>query len=192
MKIQGLLILSMLVGVAQTADAHTGLHPVAGWLSGFVHPFFGLDHLLAMLAVGLWAASVSPSPRQSWRLPAVFLAVMVLGGGLGAAGWALPGTEAGVAASVVLLGLLTAARLRLPPAVASTLVGLFALFHGLAHGAEMAQDADFLAYALGFVCATGLLHLAGVFVGWRLLPLACRASGAAIGGAGLFLLLHGL
>jgi urease accessory protein len=192
MRYRRFVVLLSLVGAASVAEAHTGLHAVAGWAAGFAHPWSGVDHLLAMLGVGLWAAFVTPAPAQVWRLPAAFVAVMALGGVLGASGLGLASAEFGIAASVLLLGLLVALKLRLSSPLAALLVGLFALFHGIAHGAEMGQGADFFAYALGFVCATALLHGAGLVLGRGLLPVAAayRASGLAISGMGLLLLLH--
>jgi len=192
MKFRRLLILLASACVAQTANAHTGFHPVEGWASGFAHPWSGLDHLLAMVGVGLWAVFATPGSRRLWLLPSAFMAAMVLGGVLGAAGLSGASVEYGVAASVLLLGLMVAGKVRLSSPVAAALAGLFALFHGAAHGAEMGQGTVFLPYALGFVCATGLLHGVGILLGRRLLPVAAayRASGLVIGGVGLFLLLQ--
>jgi len=192
MKFCRLLVLLSLVGVASTAHAHTGFHPVQGWVSGFTHPWSGADHLLAMLGVGLWAVFATPASRQFWQLPMAFMAAMVLGGVLGAAGVALPGLELGIAASVLSLGLLVVGKVRLSSPSAALLVGLFAVFHGAAHGAEMGQGTGFLAYALGFVCATGLLNMLGIWLGQYLLPIAAayRASGLVISGLGLVLLMQ--
>ncbi|MDF9392744.1 MULTISPECIES: HupE/UreJ family protein [Methylococcus] len=177
-----------LLALSPVALAHTGAHPVEGFVSGFIHPFLGTDHLLAMIAVGLWAVTVAP--RRVWLLPLAFMAVMGLGGWLGAAGTPLAHTETGVAASVVLLGLLVAGKVRLSQFTALSLVGLFALFHGYAHGAEIGLDAKRWTYAVGFITATGLLHLTGVILGVWLLakPAWYRSCGAAMGAMGLALL----
>lgn len=167
--------------VAGSASAHTGDHAAAGFASGLAHPFFGLDHLFAMFAVGLWAAQ--QGGRARWTIPLAFVAAMGLGGGLAWAGGALPGVEATIAASVLVLGLLVATRRAwaLPAGVA--LVGAFALFHGFAHGTEMPQAASPLGYTLGFVLGTVVLHGAGMaasLFGRQ----AVRLAGAAIAAAG--------
>jgi urease accessory protein len=161
---------------------------VDGFASGFTHPFCGIDHLLAMLGVGLWAALWSP--RHAWQLPVAFVLVMVLGGGLGALGLPLAGMETGIAASVLSLGGLIATRTRLPSAPAILLTGLFALFHGYAHGLEMRGGVDFTGYAAGFLSATATLHLLGILCGRSLLriPALYRACGALAGVAGMVLL----
>lgn len=181
-----------LLALSPVALAHTGMHPVAGFVSGFSHPFFGTDHLLAMIAVGLWAVTVAP--RRVWLLPLAFMAVMGLGGWLGTAGIPLAYTETGIAASVVLLGLLVAGKIRLSQFTALSLVGLFALFHGHAHGTEISADAERWTYAAGFITATGLLHLVGVILGGWLLPKPAwyRGCGAAMGAMGLALLTQAL
>lgn len=160
---------------APPALAHTGQRLVDGFASGFTHPFSGIDHLLAMVGVGLWAALWSP--RHVWKLPVAFVLVMVLGGGLGAFGIPLAGTEIGIAASVLLLGGFVATRARLSPVPAVLLTGLFGLFHGYAHGLEMRAGVDFAGYAAGFVAATASLHLLGFLFGRSLLPGAFRRVG---------------
>jgi urease accessory protein len=192
MRFQRSLLVLILTGITSTAQAHTGFHAAEGWGSGFAHPLLGLDHFTAMLSVGLWAVFITPPPRQIWLMPLAFIAVMILGGVLGAAGLAPTGVEIGIAASVLLLGIMVAGRVRLANPVAMALIGFFALFHGAAHGAEMTRDTNILAYMLGFVCATGLLHLSGVLLGRRLLRVAdaYRATGVFIGGFGLVLLLQ--
>ena len=174
--------------VAAPAMAHTG-HGLDGFAAGFAHPFHGVDHLLAMIAVGAWAAQ--QGARAVWALPAAFVGVMALGGVLGFAGFALPGTESVILASVLVLGAVVAAAAKLPLAVAAPLVGAFALFHGLAHGAELPEAANAPPYAAGFVAATTLLHAAGIALAFALHGakprLALRALGAAQVGAGLLL-----
>ncbi len=150
--------------------------------AGFVHPFTGLDHLLAMLAVGLWAAQLGG--RWTWAVPLAFVASMALGGALGFAGVNLPFVEPMIAASVLVLGLLVALQVRLRYS-GLVLVGAFAIFHGIAHAAEMPAETPRLVYAAGFVLATALLHAAGVGLG--LLPRA-RWAGVPVALAGLWLL----
>lgn len=173
------------------AEAHLLNASHAGAVQGFAHPFSGLDHILAMVAVGLWAAQIGR--RALWVLPLAFPLAMAAGGLLGMSGVTVPGIETGIAASVALLGLLIAlaAKPQLPVAVG--LVALFALFHGHAHGTELPAAASPLLYGLGFVAATAILHLIGLGIGQILkLPqgqLAVRAGGAGIAAAGAFLLL---
>ena len=169
------------------ALAHTG-HDHSGFLSGALHPVGGLDHILAMLAVGLWAASFGGKAR--WVIPASFVGAMAVGFLLGAQGFELPLLEAGIAASVLVIGLAAAWAKQLPAAAAAIIVGAFALFHGVAHGAEMG-DGSAAAYAAGFVLTTVLLHAAGFFAGSRLGKNVwlSRTIGSAIGIAGLGLLL---
>lgn len=163
------------------AWAHPG-HVAPSFAGGLAHPVTGLDHVLAMLAVGVWAAQ--SGGRARWALPAVFVGVMGVGGAVGMAGVGLPGVEAGIAASVVVLGLLVACAARWSVAAAAPLVGAFAFFHGHAHGTELPAAASGTAYAAGFVVATALLHAAGLWLGHvaasrghaRLL----RAAGAAV------------
>ena len=170
------------------AFAHTG-HDHAGLLSGVAHPITGLDHLLAMLAVGLWAAQQSGAAR--WALPLTFVTSMLLGGLLGFAGVELPLLEAGIAGSVLAFGLLVAVAARLPMAVALGLTALFALTHGVAHGLELPALASPWGYAAGFVAATAALHAAG-YLAVRHLPRAAaplvRMAGGASAVAGAWLL----
>ena len=170
---------------SHAALAHSG-HDSATLFAGFSHPLGGLDHLLAMLAIGLWAGQQGGAVR--WQAPLSFVLLLALGGALGMAGLALPGVEGGIAASVLVLGLLVAGQARLPHAVGLALAGGFALLHGLAHGAEMPLDGSPLAYAAGFVLASASLHLIGLGVSLPLQRLA-RALGAAIAVAGAALLL---
>ncbi len=170
------------------AFAHGG-HDHSGLLAGVAHPITGLDHLLAMLAVGLWAAQQSGTAR--WALPGTFVATMLLGGLLGFAGLEIPLMETGIAGSVLAFGLLVAVAARLPVAMALGLTALFALSHGVAHGLELPALASPWGYAAGFVAATAALHGAGyALVRW--LPQAAaplvRVAGAASAGAGLWLL----
>jgi urease accessory protein len=180
-KAFGLLLL------ASPAAAHVGLSHVTGFASGFTHPLSGLDHLAAMIAVGLWAGQ--QGGKAQYIVPTAFVSTMVLGGMLGMAGVPMPGVECGIAASVLVLGLLTASALEIPTGAASGLVGLFALFHGYAHGAEMPSSAAGLEYGLGFVISTALLHCVGVGLAVSMQAKTTRYAGAAIALTGAFLLI---
>jgi urease accessory protein len=187
---QGLALLSALPLIASAHPGHAGGHDF-GWdfSGGFAHPFSGWDHLLAMIAVGLWAAQLGG--RARWLVPAAFVGVMTLGAVLGHGGHAFAGLEQGIAASVLVLGLLVASAARLPLAGGMGLVGLFALFHGMAHGAEMPATAAGLEYGIGFVLATALLHAAGVglgMLGARRSTLISRIAGVGIALAGVIML----
>ena len=171
------------------AWAHTGLAHVTGFASGFAHPPSGLDHVLAMGAVGVLAMRLGG--RAVWLVPAAFIAMMALGGILGLSGMAVPYVEMGIAASVLVLGLAIATKVPLSATGAAVLVGFFALFHGHAHGAEMPSDSAGVSYALGFVLATAMLHMAGLGLGaalCRRAPRVIGASGAAMAAAGIGLL----
>jgi urease accessory protein len=173
------------------ASAHVGHGEVEGLMHGFLHPIGGLDHMLAMVAVGLLAALLGG--RALWMVPAAFLAMMAAGAGLAMAGFALPFVELGISASVVALGVAVAFQLPLPVIAAMGIAGFFAVFHGAAHGAEMPVDASGASYAAGFLAATALLHLAGIGIGMALSRLVSnrdamsRLAGGAIAVAGLYL-----
>ena len=164
------------------AEAHPETGTIGGFVSGFLHPLTGLDHIVAMVAVGLWGAYLG-APAM-WVLPVIFPMVMAFGGALGILGMPLPGTETGIALSGVLLGLAVAFAARPPLWVAGTLVGIFAIFHGHAHGTELPHAANALTYAVGFVVATGLLHLSGIALGlltrWPWGQMVVRAGGGVI------------
>jgi urease accessory protein len=181
---------AMLLLVASPALAHTGGSIVSGFAGGFAHPLFGPDHIVAMVAVGLWGAFLGVP--AIWLLPIVFPVVMAFGGVLGILGVEIPWVETGIAASAVVLGLMVALGVRAPLAVAAALVGAFAIFHGHAHGTELPAAADAIAYSVGFVVATGLLHLAGIAFGsltrWPAGQIAVRAAGGAIAVAGVIFL----
>ena len=181
--------LAAFLSLAGFAQAHPG-HGGGGFASGFAHPLHGLDHLLAMLAVGLWAAQLGG--RAKWAVPAAFVGVMTCGGALGMAGVRLPFAEQGIVASVLILGLLIAAAVRLPLAAGLAVVGIFALCHGYAHGAEMPETSAGAVYAFGFAVATALLHGCGFGLGVLMQRWAkaewLRASGVAIFTAGVLLL----
>jgi urease accessory protein len=176
------------------AQAHEGGSVVGGFTSGFLHPLLGWDHVIAMVAVGLWGSFLGMPAL--WLLPVVFPLVMAFGGALGVMGVPLPAVEVGIALSAIALGSVVAAALRPPLWVAALLVGVFAIFHGHAHGTELPQAASPVAYSLGFVIATGLLHLGGIGIGlvthWPAGRWAVRAVGAGIALAGLAFLLKAL
>ncbi|MFP5476303.1 MAG: HupE/UreJ family protein, partial [Gammaproteobacteria bacterium] len=155
------------LAAAGAAQAHPG-HGTESFVDGLAHPFSGLDHLLAMLAVGLWSAAALPAGRRLAG-PAVFLAMLLVGAALPQSGVQLPGVEAGVALSVVALGVLMiaarSAALRLPVPAGLSLVGMAGLLHGMAHGAELQAGHSFAGYALGFMTASALLHGAGLGLG---------------------------
>lgn len=172
---------------AGAACAHEGGGIAGGFASGFMHPILGPDHVVAMVAVGLWGAFLG-SPAI-WILPIVFPLVMALGGALGVLGIPIPAVETGIAISAVVLGAMVALAARPPIWVAALVVGAFAVFHGHAHGTELPGSANPLAYSLGFVIATGLLHLSGIALGllirWPMGHAAVRAGGGIIALAGL-------
>ncbi len=175
-------LLAALALLAPLAQAHEGPGLAGGFASGFAHPMLGWDHVVAMLAVGLWGAFLG-APAL-WLLPVIFPLVMAAGGALGVLGVPLPAVEIGIAASAIALGGVVAGALRPPLWVAALLVGVFAVFHGHAHGTELPQAADPIAYSLGFVVATGVLHLAGIGLGlptrWPAGRVAVRGLGAGI------------
>lgn len=182
------LATALLLGPA-LAFAHPG-HDHAGLMAGVAHPLFGLDHLLAMLAVGLWAAQQQGNAR--WALPLTFVATMLFGGLFGFAGIEMPLMETGIAGSVLALGLLVALAVRPALPVAAGLTALFALSHGVAHGLELPELASPWGYAAGFVAATAVLHGAGYALARSLPQTAApmvRIAGAASALTGAWLLL---
>lgn len=170
------------------AMAHTG-HEVHGFSSGLLHPIGGMDHLLAMLAVGLWAAAVMP--RHLWAAPAAFMGFMLVGAMLAVTGVTLPLLEPGIALSVVIMGLLLIGLARLGVAPALALIGVFAVFHGNAHGAEAPLGGSVALYMAGFLISTGLLHLIGVGIGAMVMRTAqvwaLRVIGGGMSVVGLWL-----
>lgn len=187
------VLVALAAGAALPAAAHTLGAEAAGFAAGLAHPIGGLDHLLAMLTVGLWAAQTGG--RALWAVPLAFMAAMVAGGGLGFAGFDLPGVEFGILASLIGLGSLVALRVEAPPAAAMAVVAAFALFHGHAHGAEMPAAASPALYAAGFLLATAILHGAGIalrLVAGRALAVqgdrVVRAAGLAVAASGAMLL----
>jgi urease accessory protein len=173
------------------ALAHVGQGDIGGGLlAGLAHPVFGLDHVIAMVAVGMWGAQLGPP--AIWLLPVTFPLVMAFGGVLGALGVPIPGVEIGIALSAVALGGMVAFAARPPLWVAAVLVGVFAIFHGHAHGAELPESANAITYAVGFVLATGALHALGILIGvshrWPLGARVLRAGGGLIAAGGLYFL----
>ncbi|MCP9928817.1 HupE/UreJ family protein [Cyanobium sp. CH-040] len=182
----GLLVLGAPAPVLAHAEAgHAG-----GFLSGLLHPVSGLDHVVAMVAVGLWGVVLGPPAL--WLLPVAFPLVMALGGLLGMLGVPIPGVEIGIAVSGLAMGLMVLFEIRAPLALAALVVAAFAVFHGHAHGAELPSGGDALLYSLGFVIATGLLHLTGILIGearrWRGGRALARGAGAVIALVGLLFL----
>jgi urease accessory protein len=186
MRVLGLMLLAI-VTCAPEVGAHVGEGEASGLFAGLRHPVSWLDHVLTMIAVGLWGAQLG-APAL-WQLPVAFPMVMALGGVLGLLGVPLPGVEVGIAASAILLGLAVMSELRPPLVAAVVVVGLFGVFHGHAHGTELPPGQSALLYSLGFVVATGCLHGLGIAVGlahrWRWGRTMLRVAGGvvAIGGA---------
>ncbi len=183
--------------VPSVAFAHTGHGDTVGFTAGFGHPIGGLDHVLAMVMVGVFAFQLGG--RAMWLVPATFVLVMAAGGALGMAGVEVPFVETGIAVSIIVLGAVVAFGLSAPVAAAMALVGLFAIFHGHAHGAEAPETAAGAAYAAGFMLATALLHAAGVGFGVLIGrvsasrgPIVTRVAGAAAGLAGVATLVGAL
>jgi len=171
---------------ATPAAAHVGAGGAHGFMHGLAHPMGGLDHVLAMVAVGIMAAGLGG--RAIWMVPAAFLVMMAVGGLLGMAHVSLPYVELGIAASVVVLGLAVALRLPMPTTAAMALVGFFAIFHGFAHGAEMPADASVAGYAAGFILATASLHAIGIALGLAVGQIGrIGANVSQVGGAALSL-----
>jgi urease accessory protein len=177
-------------GFSSAALAHVGDHSHMGFTEGLLHPFSGLDHVLAMVAVGLWASQLGG--RALWLLPLTFPVVMAVGAAMGFGGVALPWVEIGITASVLMLGAAVALTLRPTLAVSLPLIALFAALHGYSHGVELPASASALSYAAGFIAATLVLHLIGIAFGLAAgrLPVryATRTAGGAIAALGAVLL----
>ncbi len=177
----------MSLAIASLAFLHEESGVAAGLFAGLRHPFAGLDHVLAMLAVGLWGAQLGAP--YVWVLPIAFPLVMATGAALALLGIPLPGVEIGIALSALLLGVLVLLEARPPVAVAATLVGVFATCHGHAHGVELPEGTSGVLYSAGFVVATGTLHALGIALGtlrrWKRgrVAIRCAGLGVAIGGA---------
>ncbi|MFN0038682.1 MAG: HupE/UreJ family protein [Burkholderiales bacterium] len=176
------------------AHAHVGQGDVAGgFISGLLHPISGLDHVVAMVAVGIWGAQLGVP--AIWVLPVTFPIVMAFGGVLGGLGIPVPGIEVGIALSGIILGAMVLFSAKPPLWVAAVIVGVFAIFHGHAHGTELPDSANAISYSMGFVVATGSLHAAGILIGvlhrWPWGAKIMRACGAVIAATGgYFLVTH--
>jgi urease accessory protein len=183
------LLAILLLATPRFALAHSLVGGGLSFVTGFSHPFTGIDHLLAMLAVGIWGALLGGAAL--WMLPVSFPLIMALGAVAGILGLPMVAVEPGIVVSVIMLGAAIASNLRLPLLGATAFVGIFAIFHGYAHGAELPKHADVLTYCAGFVLATGLIHLMGIAIGmlsrrsWG--PTCLRAGGAVIIGVGVLL-----
>jgi len=195
MTIRNVLGLSALfvLSAVSAAEAHVGAGSVSGAVSGFGHPIGGLDHVLAMVAVGVLAAQ--QGGRGLWLIPASFVAMMVVGGALGVSGVAVPFVEQGIVGSVVILGGVVALGRAMPLGAAMALVGALSVFHGHAHGTEMPVDASGVQYALGFAVATAALHLAGIGAAValergarRIAPTVVRIVGGGVATVGMAML----
>jgi urease accessory protein len=189
------LSIAALVGLAVTAlntaaFAHVGDHSQMGFVEGLAHPFTGLDHVLAMVAVGLWASQLGRT--AIWLLPATFLVVMAIGATFGIGGVGLPWIEIGIAGSVMILGAAVALALRPSLVISAALIALFALLHGYSHGVELPANVSAPTFGVGFVAATLLLHATGIAIGLiaNRVPVryVARTAGAAIAAVGVFLL----
>lgn len=188
------VLAGLLMLLALPAWAHVQVGQAQGFLTGLRHPISGLDHVLAMIAVGLWGAQLGAP--AIWLLPVTFPMVMAFGGFLGLLGIPLPGVEVGVALSAVLLGLMVAREARPPLWLAAAMVGFFAVFHGHAHGTELPAGQSGLLYSIGFVVATGSLHALGIAIGlihrWPQGRAALRVAGWAVAASGVFFLWRAL
>ena len=184
---QSLALAVTLIAYASASSAHEATGISGGFASGFMHPILGWDHVVAMVAVGLWGAFLGKP--AIWVLPVVFPLVMAFGGALGVMGVPIPAVETGIAASAVVLGCMVAFAVRPPIWVAAVIVGAFAVFHGHAHGTELPNAVSPLAYSIGFVFSTGLLHLGGIAFGllvrWPAGKIAVQAGGGLIALAGV-------
>jgi urease accessory protein len=180
--------------VTSPAWAHVEKGAASGFLAGLHHPISGWDHILAMIAVGLWGAQLGAP--AIWLLPVTFPMVMAFGGFLGLVGIPLPGVEIGIALSAIALGLMVATEARPPLVVAAALVAIFAVFHGHAHGTELPENQNGMLYSIGFVVATGCLHAVGIAVGlihrWPVGQTVVRAAGGGIALAGGYFLVRAL
>ena len=189
------LLLSMAVLICPAiAWAHVGSGEAGGFLTGLKHPVSGLDHVLAMIAVGLWGAQLG-APAL-WLLPVAFPIMMAFGGMFGLMGLPLPGVEVGIALSAVVLGFMVLSEVRAQLVIALVVVAFFAIFHGHAHGTELPEGQSGLLYSMGFVIATGCLHGVGITIGlvhrWDTGRIAMRVAGAVVLVAGLYFLWRAL
>ncbi|KAB7742076.1 urease accessory protein [Parvibaculum sedimenti] len=186
-------IAAALLLASGSAEAHTGMGSASGFVHGFAHPISGIDHVLAMVAVGLFAAHLGG--RALWLVPLSFASMMIVGGALGMTGFHIPFVEFGIGLSIVVLGAAIAFSLDTPTSAAMAVVGFFAVFHGHAHGAEMPETASGFEYGLGFVLATVALHGLGIGLGLALggmnhvhSPRILRLGGGAMALCGIAIL----
>ena len=181
-------VLTCVLLFAPSALAHPQRGEAVGFLTGFRHPISGLDHVLAMIAVGLWGAQLGAP--AIWVLPIAFPMVMAAGGMLGLLGVPIPGIEYGIGLSAILLGAAVLFEIRPPLRIAAALVGFFAIFHGYAHGTELPPGQSALLYSIGFVIATGSLHALGIGIGtmhrWAWGQKALRVAGGLVAMGGAF------
>ncbi len=188
------LVAALIVFLPSYAFAHVEQGQAAGFLAGLQHPWSGLDHVLAMIAVGIWGAQLG-NPAM-WLLPVTFPMVMSLGAMMGLLGMPLPGIEIGIALSAILLGAMVVGEIRPKMIIAVLLVGVFAIFHGHAHGTELPAGQSGMLYSMGFVIATGCLHGIGIALGlghrWPVGKLALRGAGAFIAYMGVTFLWRAL
>lgn len=184
----GRAVLCGTILLAQPALAHEG--QAGGFLAGLSHPVSGLDHIIAMIAVGLWGSQLKKPAL--WVLPLVFPMVMAFGAFLALIGLGLPGVEVGIALSAVVLGAMVLMEVKAPLPVSIFFVSVFAIFHGQAHGTELPADQNSLVYSVGFVISTGLLHAFGILIGvmhqWKVGAVLVRGLGGVILVGGLFFL----
>ena len=183
------IFIALLFAIPSVALAHTNGTVHSDFMHGFTHPLGGFDHLLAMVAVGIWGAQIGG--RAIWVLPSLFVIALVLGGALGLSGIVLPFIESGIIASVLILGVMIATASKLPLVVSSSIVAIFAIFHGSAHGAEMPASISAAWYAIGFAMASALLHFSGMGIGSLLKKdkklIISRVTGSVITLLGVYL-----
>ena len=191
-KVLGLSAMFMLAAVSG-AEAHVGVGMVSGTMAGFTHPVGGLDHVLAMIAVGVLAAQ--QGGRALWSIPLAFVAMMLVGGAVGVAGIAVPFVEQGIMGSIIVMGVVVALGRAMPMPLAMAMVGLFAVFHGHAHGTEMPADASGVLYGFGFAIATAMLHVSGIGaavsaqkLARQVAPVLVRIGGGVIATLGMAML----
>jgi urease accessory protein len=188
-RLTPLILAAASLFMANAASAHTGLETGFSLIDGALHPLGGIDHLAAMISVGIWAAIAGG--KRIWVWPVAFVLMMLVGGFIGHAGIEFPAVEPAIALSVVVLGLAVALGVKAPVALGAVLIGVFALFHGHAHGAE-APGEGWYGYAAGFAASTALLHVAGIAIGVAIArlasPMPARVIGAATAVLGVFLM----
>jgi urease accessory protein len=193
-RLECYLLSLVLALMASPAFAHSEAGVAIDFMGGFMHPIFGPDHVIAMVAVGLWGAFLGAP--AIWLLPVVFPLAMAVAGAFGVLGVPLPGVEIGIAISAIILGSMVALAAKPPLWIAAVLVGAFAIFHGHAHGAELPVGADAVAFSMGFVVATRMLHVSGIAFGtlshWPAGRIAVRAAGGVIALIGVVYLVRAI